>query len=120
VIAGPSFAVVRVIELNCRYSSISEFEGPVAGSEDEAELVDGTSVVGDLGEGSPAALRFFFSFLGVLSSGASSHLFRFFLRSDSSETGAPAKMRSTKPDDHVGKRTGGLCGRFVHLHGFYG
>lgn len=87
LIEGPFFAAVRVMELDCRYSSISEIEGSGADVEP-----DGASVASVSGASSSVFLRFFFSFLDVPSSGASSRFLRFFLRSNSSEAGAPASM----------------------------
>lgn len=87
MIEGPSFAVVRVIELDCRYSSMSEVEGSGAGVEIEVELGSGRTVANVSGACSSVFLRFFFSFLSEWSSEASSRLLRFFLRSVSSEAG---------------------------------
>ena len=86
LIGGPFFAVVRVTELDCIYSSISEAVGSevVVEVEVEVELEGSTTVDSVSGTRSSVFLRFF-SFLEELSSKASSRFLRFFLRSGSSE-----------------------------------
>ena len=74
------------MELDCRYSSMSEAEGSWTVGVG-IELEDGPAVVGVSGTCSPVFLRFFFSFLVEWSSEASSRFLRFFLRSGSSEAG---------------------------------
>lgn len=72
------------MELDCRYSSISEAEGSVV-VEVRVELEDGPAMVGVSGTCSSVFLRFFFTFRDEWSSEASSRFLRFFLRSGSSE-----------------------------------
>ena len=84
LIGGPFFAVVRVTELDCIYSSISEAVGSEVVVEVEVELEGSTTVDSVSGTRSSVFLRFF-SFLEELSSKASSRFLRFFLRSGSSE-----------------------------------
>ena len=67
----------------------------MVGSEAEAEHVDGTGAVSGSRAGSSASLRFFFPFLIVVSSEASSRLLRFLLRSGSSKAGVQARMSLT-------------------------
>lgn len=78
---------MRVIELDCRYSSMSEAEDSKVGVEVEAELGSDRAVVDVSGECSSVFLRLFFSFLDGWSSEASSRFLRFFFRSVSSEAG---------------------------------
>ena len=95
LIGGPFFAVVSVMELDCRYSSISEAVGSEVAAEVEVELEDSPTVVSVSGACSSIFLRFFFSFLDGLSSEAPSRFLRFFLRSGSSETGRSDGMSLT-------------------------
>ena len=77
MIDGPFFAAVRLMELDCRYSSILEADGPGLAVEDSP------TVVSVSGPRSSVFLRFFF--LDGLSSGASSRFLRFSLRLGSPE-----------------------------------
>ena len=86
LIEGPFFVTVRVMVLDCRYSSISEAEGleVIVGAEVGSE--DNPTVVNVSETYSPVFLRFLLSFLDEWSSETSSRLLRFFLRG-SSEAG---------------------------------
>ena len=85
MIDGPFFAAVRVMELDCRYSSISEADGPEIVVKVDVELEDSPTVVSGSEARSSVFLRFFF--LDELSPGPSSPFLRFFLRSGSSAAG---------------------------------
>lgn len=98
MIDGPFFAAVRVMELDCRYSSISEADGPEVAVEVDVEFEDSPTIVDVSGARSSAFLRFFF--LGELSSGASLRFSRFFLRSGSSEAGISDNTSLASPNDH--------------------
>lgn len=95
---------MRVIELDCRYSSISEAEGSEILAGVEAEADDGPAIVRVSGACSSVFLRFFFSFLSELFSEESSRFLRFLLRSGSSEAGISDNMNLPQPNDRVGKR----------------
>ena len=85
MMVAPFFAAVTVMELDCRYSSISEADGPevVVAVEVEVGFEDSPTVVSLSGVGSSVFLRFFF--LDELSSGAPSCFLRFFFRSSEAE-----------------------------------
>ena len=101
-IEGPSFAVVRVMELDCRYSSISDADGLEVVIEIGVELEGSPTVISVSGAGSSVFLRFF-SFLDGLSTEASSYFLRFFLRSGSLETGVFGNVSLRLLNNHVEK-----------------
>lgn len=73
------------MELDCKYSSVSEAEGSETEVEVELEDGDGPAIVSVSGARSSVFLRFFFSFLDEMFSEAYSCALRFFLRPGSSE-----------------------------------